>query len=130
MSVKSACWKSAKTCRTSDPLKPSREGSLCSDSTVFTFPLWPPKVYKMVAKSSQNGGPMLSKTSLERISKKGSKHVRFLIVFESQKGDQHGVSIVKNGGLRRALGLKGSLRGSGQPLGLKFGRIWSSFDIS
>ncbi len=72
-----------------DLLKPSREGSLCSDSTVFTFSLWSPKVSKMVAQSSQNRGPRLSKTSPERLSKKCSKHVRFLIAFESQKGGQN-----------------------------------------
>ena len=65
---------SARKGRKKVPLEPFQEGSLCSDSTVFTFPLWFPKVSKMVAKSSQNGGPMLSKTSPERVSKKCSKH--------------------------------------------------------
>ncbi len=78
MVSKAHAGKSAETCRKSDPLKPSREGSLCSDSTVFTFPLWSQQVSKMVAKSSPNGGPMLSKTSPERVSKKCSKNERFL----------------------------------------------------
>ena len=80
---------SAKKYRKSDPLEPSQEGSLCSDSTIFTFPLCSPKVSKMVAKSSRNGGPMLSKTSPERLPNKCSKHVRFFIDFESQKGGQN-----------------------------------------
>ncbi len=55
--------------RTCDPLEPSQEGSLCSDSTVFTFSLWSQRVSKLKAKSSRNGGPMLSKTCPERVPK-------------------------------------------------------------
>ena len=50
---------STKKGRKSDPPEPSREGSLCSDSTGFTFSLWSEKVSQMVTKSSRNGGPML-----------------------------------------------------------------------
>ena len=51
---------SAKKGRQSDPLDPSQEGSLCSDSTVFTFPSgpkkyanWLPKALEMEARCSQ-----------------------------------------------------------------------------
>ncbi len=76
-------------------------------------PKWWPKAFEMEARSSQN--------AFQGGSKKCLKNIVILNAFESQKGDQHGVKIVINRGLGRALGLKGSLRGSGWPLGLNFG---------
>ena len=70
---------------------------------------------------------MLSKTCPERVSKKNSKHVGFLTAFESQKGDQNGVKIDKNGGLRRALGLQGPLGVSEEPFRLNLGSTWDEF---
>ena len=86
---------SAKTCRKVDPLKPCQEGSRLHESTVFTFSLWPGKVAKMDAKSSQNGGPKLSKHSPERVSKKCSKNIIILASVWSQKGGQIGANIAK-----------------------------------
>ena len=42
------------------------------------------KVWTLMTKSSWNGGPMLSKTSPERFSKKPSKHVPFVVAFGVQ----------------------------------------------
>ena len=52
------------------PPEPSQEGSRLHESSVFTFPRLLEKVSKKVPKSSQNGGPRLSKSSPESVSKK------------------------------------------------------------
>ncbi len=53
--------------RKSDPPKPSQEGSRLHERPIFTFSLSSPKVNKMVAKSSKNGDPKRSQSSLERV---------------------------------------------------------------
>ena len=60
---------SAKKVRKNDPPELSQEGSRLHESIVFTFSLLLQKVSKKVPKSSQNGGPRLSKSYPERVLK-------------------------------------------------------------
>ena len=79
---------SAKKVRKLDPPEPSQEGSRSSESTVFTFSLFLQKVSKKVPKSSQNGGPRLSKSSPESVSKNDKMSIDFVLLWGVQNGAQ------------------------------------------
>ena len=112
---------SAKKVRKKYPPKLSQEGSRLHESIVFTFSLLLQKVTKKVPKSSQNGGPRLSKSSSERVSKTCSNFNRFLIAFcpkMAPKVAQRAKKVALRGlkrGPERVLKAKGAPRASQRP---------------